>query len=404
MTLLCSFAAWTACAAKVLVPLYEYDPTVGTVVATYKIAPCFVEIDVDGGRMTVDSGNVQLDSDALTWGAILSEKLQYVQCTKVGYTLKTNKEITPPGYSVPVSDGGWLAMKDGYYLSLSSSVQFQNAPDCFAVVVAPNTYMVTLDFNDGENYVPMSVTYDSTYADLPLKDYMEKCRPGLEFVGWFTAAGIHVRTNTVVKITANQTLYAHWKDKLPSGSQADGGTEQTAGGGSQAAGGDVHTEEPTTAFNGTTATKMAGVVFGAADGWMRGIVQVETAKATAKGVKVKGFVMLEDGKKVSMKAATVPIVGGRLSVRTGVGKLGDISLEIGGDGFTGSLGAMKVASAELGGDAGVLSGSLTLKYIDATGKLKNRKIAIGGVATGGMAAGAATSKGAKPKAFVAEFE
>ena len=63
-----------------------------------------------------------------------------------------------------------------------------------------------------------------------------------------------------------------------------------------------------------------------------------------------------------------------------------------------------VVSAEVGKGAGVLSGTLTLKYIDESGKVKSQRITIGGVATGGTAAGTATQKGRPTKAFAAEFE
>ena len=69
-----------------------------------------------------------------------------------------------------------------------------------------------------------------------------------------------------------------------------------------------------------------------------GLIQVTTAKATAKGVKVSGFVMLEDGKKATMKAVTVAVEKNQLKVSTTVGKLGGISLTIGGKGFDGMLG------------------------------------------------------------------
>ena len=55
-------------------------------------------------------------------------------------------------------------------------------------------------------------------------------------------------------------------------------------------------------------------------------------------------------------------------------------------------------------DYDVLSGSLTLKYIDAKGRVVNQRITVGGVATGGTAAGTVTPKGDKAKVFAAEFE
>ena len=165
----------------------------------------------------------------------------------------------------------------------------------------------------------------------------------------------------------------------------------------------VQTFEPAETFTGSDKSKTNGVIFDP-DGTMRGVIQVETAKASAKGVKVKGFIMLEDGKKVTLKTVTVPIKEGRLEVETAVGKLGKLNVVICGDGFKGTFGAMKVVSADVGKDAGVLTGSLTLKYIDAKGKVVSQKIAVGGVTTGGTAAGTVTPKGGKAKVFAAEFE
>ena len=156
-------------------------------------------------------------------------------------------------------------------------------------------------------------------------------------------------------------------------------------------------------FTGENKLKMNGMVCDSR-GAMLGLVQVETAKATARGVAVKGFVMLADGRKVAMRSVTVPIEDGVLSVRTSVGKLGEMTLTIDGDGFTGKLGDNMVESADVGEDTGVLSGSLTLKYIDATGRVKSKRITIRGVATEGMAEGSATSIGADAMSFVAEFE
>ena len=163
------------------------------------------------------------------------------------------------------------------------------------------------------------------------------------------------------------------------------------------------TPEEGVTFEGMDKKKFNGVVFDA-DGTMRGVIQIETAKATAKGVKVKGFAMLEDGKKTALKAVTVPIETGRLAVETAVGKVGTLKVTVGGNGFKGSLEAMKVVSADIGEATGVLTGSLTLKYIDGEGKVKSRKIAVGGVTSEGTAAGTATPKGGAAKVFAAELE
>ena len=166
---------------------------------------------------------------------------------------------------------------------------------------------------------------------------------------------------------------------------------------------EVRDFKPRAAFSGEDKMKMNGLVFDA-DGAMQGIIQVETARETAKGVKVKGFVMLEDGKKIAMKAVTVPVDHGRLAVGTSVGKLGMLDITVGGDGFRGTMGGMTVVSAAIGEDMGVLKGSLTVKYLDAAGKVKSRKISLGGVVSDGTAAGTVTERRRGVKAFAAAFE
>ena len=74
----------------------------------------------------------------------------------------------------------------------------------------PKTFTVTFDPNgDGASVSPTSkqVTYDSIYGDLPTPT-----RTSYAFEGWFTGAteGEPIQSNTVVSITADQTLYARW--------------------------------------------------------------------------------------------------------------------------------------------------------------------------------------------------
>lgn len=74
------------------------------------------------------------------------------------------------------------------------------------------TFTVSFDLNGGSGLQisGKQVTYDSTYGTLPTPS-----RTGYTFAGWFTAAsgGTQVTASTVVKILANQTLYAHWTVK-----------------------------------------------------------------------------------------------------------------------------------------------------------------------------------------------
>ena len=75
-----------------------------------------------------------------------------------------------------------------------------------------NEYTVTFKVNGGNELEAdkqtKKLTFDKTYGELPTPE-----KTGYGFRGWFTAAdgGDEITADTVVKITANQTLYAHWE-------------------------------------------------------------------------------------------------------------------------------------------------------------------------------------------------
>ena len=76
----------------------------------------------------------------------------------------------------------------------------------------PASYTVTFNPNGQGGAVSpttKSVTYDSTYGDLPTPT-----RPGYIFIGWYTDpnAGSQVLPNTKVQTAKAHSLYAHWQD------------------------------------------------------------------------------------------------------------------------------------------------------------------------------------------------
>lgn len=75
----------------------------------------------------------------------------------------------------------------------------------------PNEYSVNFNANGG-SVAPTSkkVTYDAPYGTLPAEPAVS--RAGYTFAGWWTSAtgGTEVTATTPVKITSEQTLYAHW--------------------------------------------------------------------------------------------------------------------------------------------------------------------------------------------------
>ncbi len=98
--------------------------------------------------------------------------------------------------------------------SLSGSVYTMGAGD--ATVKAnwtAKTFSVTFNANGGTTpTASKTVTYDSTYGELPTPTY-----EGYEFLGWFTAqeGGNQILSTTKVALSSNQTLFAHWKKINP---------------------------------------------------------------------------------------------------------------------------------------------------------------------------------------------
>ena len=76
-----------------------------------------------------------------------------------------------------------------------------------------NQYTVSFNSNGGDDTPDsITVTYGGTYAGLPTS---AGTKTGHTFAGWYTSAtgGTEVNSSTVVKITSDQTLYAHWTAK-----------------------------------------------------------------------------------------------------------------------------------------------------------------------------------------------
>lgn len=81
---------------------------------------------------------------------------------------------------------------------------------------ASNTYTVSFHVNGGTSTTPdaMEVAYGGQYGDLPVVK-----KTGERFLGWFTGqtGGEQVNSGDLVEITENQTLYAHWGERLTIG-------------------------------------------------------------------------------------------------------------------------------------------------------------------------------------------
>ncbi len=101
------------------------------------------------------------------------------------------------------------ATKTGHTCEFSGVVNPPTAVKTYSATCTPNKYTVTFNANGGNAPSPGSkkVTYGSTYGTLATVS-----KSGAQFGGWYTKAngGTKIESTTKVKITKNQTLYAHW--------------------------------------------------------------------------------------------------------------------------------------------------------------------------------------------------
>lgn len=109
-------------------------------------------------------------------------------------TIESGQQINTIGYLINLFGNKWYECEDGNFIYNSS--------------IVPSELTVYFDACDGicptNNKI---VTYHSTYGELPTAT-----KTGFTFVGWFTAknGGTQIKNTTVVSITQNQTLFAHY--------------------------------------------------------------------------------------------------------------------------------------------------------------------------------------------------
>ncbi len=113
---------------------------------------------------------------------------------------------------------GWYT-DDGTFQNLYQEKHMPQGGDEVYAKWAANRNTVTFHVNGGneltEEQQTKTVIYDDSYGSLPIPT-----RSGYAFIGWFTTAedGTQITPETAVAITADQTLYAHWRrlEQIPS--------------------------------------------------------------------------------------------------------------------------------------------------------------------------------------------
>lgn len=145
-----------------------------------------------------NGGSVYPSSKVLAVGTALTNM---PTPTRSGYTFLgwAMDKIDPDGSGVSVTtiiaDGVWTFDKD---ITLYA----------FWEKAASPTYTVSFDPNGGSiSQNSKTVTYGSNYGTLPTPT-----RNGYTFDGWYTSDGSLVTSNVTVRLTYNQTLYAHWSE------------------------------------------------------------------------------------------------------------------------------------------------------------------------------------------------
>ena len=137
-----------------------------------------------------NGGSVGTTSKSVTYGGTYGD---LPTPTRTGYTF----------------DGWYTAASGGSKISSGTTVSI-TAAQTLSAHWSANTYTVTFNADGGSvGTVSKSVTYNSTYGDLPMPT-----KRRYVFDGWFTAAngGTQITSSSTVAITANQTLYAHWTE------------------------------------------------------------------------------------------------------------------------------------------------------------------------------------------------
>ena len=116
---------------------------------------------------------------------------------------------------------GWYTAKEGGTQIKEDSIVSVTTDQTLYAHWTANECTVSFNTNGGTcDTTSKSVTYNSTYGDLPTPT-----RTGHIFKGWFTAenGGIRITKESKVTITADQTLYAQWeKNQIAGDVNADG--------------------------------------------------------------------------------------------------------------------------------------------------------------------------------------
>ena len=169
--------------------------TITIVVDTKPSTKNVVNYNYDRNKYTLtinpNGGTYNGSTSSTTTSEYFETVKEIVSPTKIGYTFKN-----------------WTKTGNSTLVDTTLLVGSENTT--LTANYEANKYVVYFNANSGSvDTKSKDVTYNGTYGELPTAT-----REGHEFLGWFTDAssGTQVIETTPVSITANQTLYAHWKE------------------------------------------------------------------------------------------------------------------------------------------------------------------------------------------------
>ena len=170
-----------------------------------------------GGSKITSSTKVTITANQTLYARYTPK--QFTITFKDGSTTVTTRKVTygstygtlPTHTKAGYNAADWYtASSGGTKITSSTKVTITANQTLYARWNSPKTFKISFNGNGGPNVPPQTATYGKTYGSLPIL-----VRSSYEFQGWYTAlsGGTKVTSSTKVTITADQTLYAHWKKK-----------------------------------------------------------------------------------------------------------------------------------------------------------------------------------------------
>ena len=186
----------------------KVTPTVNTYTGFTSPASKTITIVVDTKPSTKNVVNYNYDRNKYTLtinpnGGTYNESTSSTTTSEYFEAVKTIVSPTKTGYTFTK----WT--KTGNSTLTDTTLLMGSENTTLTANYEANKYTVTFNANSGKVTTSnKSVTYADKYGTLPVPT-----RDGYKFLGWFTSAtsGTQIKEDTTVAITANQTLYAHWK-------------------------------------------------------------------------------------------------------------------------------------------------------------------------------------------------